>query len=161
MKFKVLPEPAPSVDRIAEIQQAVPLVPDGETSCCVRVMERAGVPSQDRAKEWLTFLRALELVEETDGKYRRLSREPDPETLRAAFLDRVYLAESVITTLAASEDPLDTDAVFERLRERLPQWERLRHTDPDAVWRERIRRILEWACTFRLAERTDGAYTTV
>jgi len=158
MKFKVVPEPAPSIDRIAEVQRAVPLVPDGETSCCVRVMEQAGVPSQDRAKEWLTFLRALELVDETDGEYRRLPREVDPEALRSAFLQRVYLAEEVVATLDAAEEPLAAETVFERLADRLPQWERLRHTDPESVWRERVNRLLEWACTFGLAERVDGAY---
>ena len=156
MKFKVLPEPAPAVDRVAEMQEAVPLVPDEETSCCARLMQRAGVPSQDRAKEWLTFLRALRLVEEDGGQYRRLPHAADPEELREAFLERVYLAADVLGLLADAEEPLDADAVFERVQDRLPQWERLRHTDPEAVWRERIYRILEWAVTLGLAGRADG-----
>ena len=156
MKFKVLPEPAPDVDRVAEMQEAVPLVPDEETSCCARLMKRTGVPSQDRAKEWLTFLRALELVEEEGGQYRRLPHAADPEDLRESFLERVYLAEDVLDLLADAEEPLDSDAVFERVRDRLPQWERLRHTDPTSVWRERVYRILEWAVALDLAERTDG-----
>jgi hypothetical protein len=116
------------------------------------------VGAQDRAKEWLTFLRALRLVEKDGGKYHRLQREADPEQLREAFLERVYLAEDVHDLLAAADEPLDTEAVFERLTDRLPQWERLRHTDPEAVWRERVYRVLEWAVTLGLAERADGGY---
>jgi hypothetical protein len=158
MKFKVLPEPVESVETVAEMQAAVPLVPDEETSCCARVIQRTGVGSQDRAKEWLTFLRALRLVEEDDGKYHRLQRDADPDDLREAFLERVYLAEGVVDLLEAAEDSLDRDAVFDRLTDRLPQWERLRHTDPEAVWHERTYRILEWAVVFGLAERADGGY---
>ncbi|MFT4883609.1 MAG: hypothetical protein ACI8U4_001118 [Natronomonas sp.] len=158
MKFKVLPEPVASVETVAEMQAAVPLVPDEETSCCARVIQRTDVESQDRAKEWLTFLRALRLVEEDDGKYHRLQRDAVPEDLREAFLDRIYLAEDVVDLLDAADDPLDADSVFERLTDRLPQWEQLRHTDPEAVWRERIYRILEWAVVFNLVERADGGY---
>lgn len=150
MKFKVLPEPTADVDRVAEMQAAVPLVPDEETSCCARLMQRAGVPAQDRAKEWLTFLRALRLVEEEGGQYRRLPHAADPEELREAFVERVYLAEDVIELLAEADEPLDSEAVFERVKDRMPQWERLRHTDPEAVWRERVERILEWAVLFDL-----------
>jgi hypothetical protein len=155
MKFKVLPEPVEDVERVAEIQAAVPLVPDEETSCCARLMQRAGVPAQDQAKEWLTFLRALRLVEEDGGKYRRLPHAADPEELREAFVRRVYLAEDVLELLAGADGPLDSEAVFDRVRDRLPQWERHRHTDFEAAWRERVHRILEWAVTFDLAARAD------
>ncbi|QLD90867.1 hypothetical protein HWV07_18185 [Natronomonas salina] len=159
MKFKVLPEPAADVERVAEMQAAVPLVPDEETSCCARLMKRRGVPSQDRAKEWLTFLRALRLVEEDGGQYRRLPHAADPEELREAFRERVYLAEDVLALLADADGPQSSEAVFERVRDRLPQWEQHRHTDADEVWRERVDRLLEWAVTFGLASRTDdGAY---
>lgn len=150
MKFKVVPEPAESVERIAEMQAAVPLVPDEETSCCARLMQRAGVPAQDRAKEWLTFLRALRLVEEDGGQYRRLPHAADPEELRAAFRERVYLAEDVLELLADADEPLAADAVFEGVQDDLPQWEQLRHTDPEAVWRERVERILGWAVLLNL-----------
>jgi hypothetical protein len=158
VKFKVLPEPVDSVETVAEMQAAVPLVPDEETSCCARLMQRTDVSAQDRAKEWLTFLRALRLVEEDDGKYHRLQREADSEELREAFLERIYLAEDVVELLERADEPLDLDAVFEQLTDRLPQWERLRHTDPEAVWRERVYRILEWAVVFEFAERADGGY---
>jgi hypothetical protein len=158
VKFKVLPEPAGSVDAVAEMQAAVPLVPDGETSCCARLVRRTHLGAQDDAKEWLTFLRALELVEETEGEYRRLPHEADPERLRRSFRERVYLAEDVLATLAAADEPLGVDAVFGRLEDRVPQWERLRHTDERGVWRERVRRILEWAVVLGLADRAGGGY---
>jgi hypothetical protein len=158
VKFKVLPAPVESVEAVVDMQAAVPLVPDEETSCCARLMQRTDVSAQDRAKEWLTFLRALRLVEEDGGKYHRLQREADSDALRQAFLERIYLAEDVTELLKAADEPLDLDAVFERLTDRLPQWEQLRHTDPEAVWRERVYRILEWAVTFGFAERADGGY---
>jgi hypothetical protein len=158
VKFKVLPVPVESVEAVVDMQAAVPLVPDEETSCCARLMQRTDVSAQDRAKEWLTFLRALRLVEEDGGKYHRLQREADSDALRQAFLERIYLAEDVTELLKAADEPLDLDAVFERLTDRLPQWEQLRHTDPEAVWRERVYRILEWAVTFGFAERADGGY---
>jgi hypothetical protein len=156
VKFKVLPEPVADVERVAAFQRAVPLVPDEEVSCCVRLMSRTSVASQDRAKEWLTFLRALRLVEVEDGRYRRVQRKPDVETLQEAFLERVYLAEDVLAVLKAADGPLDHGAVFERVADRLPAWERQRHADPEAVWRERVSRLLKWAVAFGLATRADG-----
>lgn len=158
MKFKVLPEPAASVEAIAEMQAAVPLVPDGETTCCARLIRRTDVAAQDAAKEWLTFLRALELVEETEGEYRRLPHEADPGRLRESFRDRVYLAEEALAVLAAADGPLEVDVVFDRLADRVPQWERHRHTDEAEVWHERVRRLLEWAVVLDLAERAEGGY---
>ena len=161
MKFKVLPEPAASIEVIAEMQAAVPLVPDGEESCCARLIRRTDLASQDAAKEWLTFLRALELVEETAGQYRRLPHEADPDRLRASFRDRVYLAEDVLGVVSAADDPLGAGEVFERVSDRVPQWERHRHEDVADVWRQRVRRLLEWAVVLGLAERAEDGYVAV
>jgi hypothetical protein len=158
MRFKVLPEPADSPKAVEEMQAAVPLVPDGETSCCARLMDRTDVASQDRAKEWLTFLRALKLVEETEGKYRRLPVEADPDALRRAFRERVYLADEALSVLSAADGPVEVEAAYERLDDRVPRWEQLRRTDADGVWRERVRRVLEWAVLLGLAERAEGGY---
>lgn len=158
MKFKVLPEPADSIETIAAMQAAVPLVPDGESSCCARLIRRTDVASQDAAKEWLTFLRALELVEETGGEYRRLPHDADPDRLREAFRERIYLAEEALAVLAAADEPVEASTVFDRLADRVPQWERHRHEDAAAVWRERLRRLLEWAVVLDLADRTADGY---
>ena len=158
MKFKVLPPPADSLETVGEVQAAVPMVPDGEESCCARLLRRTDVGSRDAAKEWLTFLRALELVEETAGQYRRLPHEADPDRVRASFRDRVYLAKDVLETVSAADDPLGAGAVFARVSDRVPQWERHRHEDAAGVWRERIRRVLEWAVTLGLLERAEEGY---
>ncbi len=158
VKFKVIPSPPTSLAVVGEMQAAVPLVPDREESCCARLMSRTDVSAQDRAKEWLTFLRALELVEEVDGGYRRLPADPDPAGMRAAFRERLYLVDDVLAVLEDADGPLDHEAVFERVKGRLPQWERLRHGDPEAVWRERVWRLLEWAVLLDLAARRNGGY---
>ena len=158
MRFKILPEPADSLKAVEEMQAAVPLVPDDETSCCARLMDRTDVAAQDRAKEWLTFLRALELIEETGGKYRRLPVEADPDALRRAFRGRVYLADEALFVLSAVDGPVGVEAVYERLDGRVPRWEQLRRTDADGVWRERVRRVLEWAVLLGLAERAEAGY---
>jgi len=158
VKFKILPASPDSLETVADVQAAVPLVPDGESSCCARLIRRTGVASQDAATEWLTFLRALDLVEETEGRYRRLPHEADPERLRAAFRDRVYLAEEVLAVLSAADDPIVAGEVFARLADRVPQWERHRHEDAADVWRERVRRLLEWAVVLELAERAEDGY---
>ena len=157
MKFKVLP-PADSIETIGEVQAAVPLVPDGEEACCARLMRRTAVASRDAAKEWLSFLRALELVEETAGQYRRLPQEADPDRVRASFRDRVYLAEDALGVVSAADDPLGPGEVFARVSERVPQWERHRHEDAADVWRERVRRLLEWSVTLGLLEWTEEGY---
>ena len=158
MKFKVLPPPADSLETVSEVQAAVPLVPDGEESCCARLLRRTDVASRDAAKEWLTFLRALELVEETAGQYRRLPQEADPDRVRASFRDRVYLAEDVLNVVSAADDPLGAGEVFARVSDRVPQWERHRLEDAADVWRGRVRRLLEWAVTLGLLEWAEEGY---
>lgn len=158
MKFKIVPGPPDSLEGLSEMHTAVPIVPDDEPSCCARLLQRTGVGSQDRAKEWLTFLRALELVNETGGKYHRIQRDSGIDALQKSFRERVYLVDDVLSVLSAADEPLDSAAVFERVEDRLPHWERLRHTDPEAVWRERVRRLLEWAVLFEMVERVDGGY---
>ena len=117
MKFKVLPEPA-SVETIAETQAAVPLVPDREVSCCARLVDRTDVGARDAAVEWLTFLRALELVEEVDGRYRRLPHEADPGRLRRSFRERVYLADDALAVLAAADGLVGAGAQHARVVQR-------------------------------------------
>lgn len=155
MRFKVVP-PARGLETLRAAHRAVPLVPGSVEDCCARVMARAGVPARDEAREWLTFLRALELAEETETGYRRSRAEPEPEPLAAAFRDRVYGAAEVLAVLSAAEDRVSVDQVAERVP--VPDWERRRHQDPEAVWRERIERLLGWAVALDLAERSGEGY---
>lgn len=158
MRFKVLP-PAP--DALADLEAvhgAVPLVPDDEESCCARLVADAEVPSQDEAREWLTFLRALGLAEEGQRGYSRVRTEPDREALADAFRENVYAVDETLDALAGADGPLSAGAVFERLRDRVPAWERRRDAEWREVWRERVERLLEWAVLFGLVEREAGGY---
>ncbi len=150
--------PAPdSLDRLHEVRAAVSLTPDPETTCCVRLVDRADVPARDEARTWLTFLRALALVEETERGYARTRDDPDPETLRDRYLDGVYGARELSAVLEA-EGPLDADAAFERFREHVPEYERHRSDEWEPVWRERVGRLLEWGTLLGAVEHTTTGY---
>ncbi|MFH5800017.1 hypothetical protein [Haladaptatus sp. CMAA 1911] len=158
MKFKPVPKTPEDLDFLSDVQRAVPLVPGTEDDCCARLMRRIGFQSRDTARTWLTFLRALELAEETESGFVRLRRDPDEEKLSEAFRTRVYGVSTVLDALPEDE-PLDSDAVFEEFSEEIPMWER--HKDPtrvDEVWRERVENMLEWAVLLGLAERSDDGY---
>ncbi|MFB6302033.1 MAG: hypothetical protein ABEH78_04145 [Haloferacaceae archaeon] len=157
MRFKRVPDPPGDVERLDRARLAVPLVPDAEADCCARLRDRCDLPDRDAARAWLTFLRALGLVERTERGYRRTRPAPDEAARRAAFRDRVYGAREALDAVAA-DGPLTAGEVFDRLRERVPAWERARDTDWTASWRERTRRLLDWAALLGLAERTDEGY---
>lgn len=169
MRFKVVPrlpdeardEPVVALDLLSRAGDAVPLVPKSEDDCCMRVVNAGVVGARDDASEWLTFCRALELVAESDRGYHRVRNAPDPTTeagraaLAERFRERVFGAEHVLAALADAEDGLTADAAFERFRDRIPNWERRRHTDPERVWRDRVEHLLDWAVVLGLA-RWDG-----
>jgi len=158
VKFKLLPEPPASLDRVAEAQRAVPLVPGSEDDCCARLMRRVGFQTRDVARTWLTFLRAVELARETDSGFVREHAEPTPEHLRDAFERRVYGAGEVLASLD-DEEPTSVDDAFEGFESRVPVWETHRAAaDWRDVWRERVERILGWAVLLDLATERDGGY---
>ena len=157
MRFKLVPAAPERLDRVEEAQRAVPLVPGTEDDCCARLMRRLDFPSRDVARTWLTFLRALELAEEREAGFVRLSQEPTLDHLRTAFRERVYGAREVLDVLGS--EPSDADAVFERFEERVPEWEH--YKDPAGwrqTWRERVGHLLEWLVLLDLAVRTDDGY---
>ncbi|WP_266078318.1 hypothetical protein [Haladaptatus caseinilyticus] len=161
MKFKLVPEAPAEFGFVADAQRAVPLVPGTEDDCCARLMNRLDFPSRDVARTWLTFLRALELAEETQSGYARLRRDPNRDELAEAFESRVYGVSTVLSVLD-EHGPLTEQAVFERFREEIPTWER--HKDPtrvESVWRERVGNILDWSVLFGLAEHVNGEYRRV
>ncbi|WP_254824512.1 hypothetical protein [Haloglomus halophilum] len=169
MRFKVVPalpdavrdEPAVALDLLARTRDAVPLVPKSEDDCCMRVVSAGVVGGRDTASEWLTFARALELVAESDRGYHRVRDAPDPtdDEGRAAlgerFGERVFGAEELLAALADADGGLTADAAFDRFRDRIPNWERRRHTDPEQVWRDRVEHLLDWAVVLGRA-RWDG-----
>lgn len=176
MRFKLFPDPPADLDAVADAQRAVPLVPDGEDDCCERLLRRLDLPTRDVARTWLTFLRALELVEETDSGFKRRRIEPTPDRLRAAFRERVFAAEEALAALReatggsgtdrergegrdAAGRGLTADETFDRLRERIPTWERQKNpTEWESIWRGRTADLLEWFVLLGLAERDGERY---
>lgn len=158
MRLKPLPEPPADLSAVADAQSAVPLVPGSENDCCARLMRREGYQSRDVARTWLTFLRALELAEETDSGFRRTEREPTRENVRESFRERVFGASETVDVLRESDEPLTAEQVFERLRETVPGWERERRSSWVDHWQERTENLLDWLVLLDLADRENGGY---
>lgn len=158
VQFKVVPEAPDSLEFVERAQLAVPLVPGSEGDCCARLMDRTGLDARDAAREWLTFLRAVGLVEAGERGFSRVDRIPCRPMLAEAFRERIFAVEDVLATLGEVDEPLDDQEVFARVRDRVPPWERNRHTDWADVWSGRVRRILAWAVLLDLAERANGGY---
>ncbi len=160
-RFKPVPPAPDDLAAVAAAREAVPLVPGTEIDCCGRIQSALGLAARDDARTWLTFLRALGLVRETDAGFVRV-REGDAgdgDALAAAFRERVFGAREVLAALDDADGPLSADGAFERVRGMVPEWERRR--DPagwEDRWRERVRRLLAWAALLGLAERIDGGY---
>jgi hypothetical protein len=152
VRLKAVPEPADNVATLAAAQRAVPRVPGTETDCCARIAERLGV-GRDHARTWLTFLRALELVERTDSGFVRAERDPEAAATRKAFRERVFGARE--TLAAVADGPVTVEDAFQRVAEAVPAWERDRRGDWRAHWRERTARLLAWAVLLDLAA-ADG-----
>lgn len=159
MRLKPVPPAPDSLDEVATIRRAVPVTPGSEMDCCQRLMTRGGVSAQDDAREWLTFLRALGMAEETaDGGFVR-TRDPatDREAIANRFHEHVYGVREILTILS-DRGPLPPEEVFDAYRPSIPTWERHRHEAWERIWRERVERILDWAVLLDLAQRTDGCY---
>lgn len=158
MKFKLVPEPPSTLDFVADAQRAVPLVPGSEDDCCARLMRRLDFESRDVARTWLTFLRAVELADETDdGSFVRRRTDPTEAHLRDAFHRRVYGASDVVALL--DDDPKTVAEVFEGFEDRVPVWEHHRAAENwRDVWTERVGRLLDWAVLLGFAVRRDGGY---
>ncbi|MFB6159918.1 MAG: hypothetical protein ABEJ61_01940 [Haloferacaceae archaeon] len=153
MKFKRIPDPPADRAGVERAREAVSRVPDPEADCCRRIAARLDLP-RDEGRAWLALLRALGLVERTANGYRRTDADPSPAALRRAFRERVYGAADALAALA--DGPLAADAVADELA--VPAWERRRTSDPEAAWRERTRRLLDWLVLLGLAERTPDGY---
>jgi hypothetical protein len=153
VKFKPVPDPPAEFAFVERAQRAVPLVPGDEDDCCARLLGRLDLHSRDVARTWLTFLRALELAEETPSGYRRTDVEPTVPGCRAALLDRVFAAAAVRDALDPNE-PRSAADVFAAVRETVPAWER--HKNPsrwESVWRDRVADRLGWLALLAAAER--------
>lgn len=157
MRYKVVP-PVRDVEFCYEAADLLPLVPGSVEDCCARLRDGTDLPSRDLAREMLTFLEALGLVAETERGYHRVRDQPDRAALAQAYRNRVFGVAEVLDALRAAEGPLTPDEAFDALREDVPEWERARHPDWEAVWRDRTRRLLDWTVEFGLARATDEGY---
>lgn len=153
MRYKVVPA-VRDRDFLETAQRAVPLVPGTVEDCCLRIVDETAAPARDAAREYLTFLQALELVEETPHGFRRRRVEFGAVDLGDAFERRVFGASELLDAVR-DEESLTVDEAFAAVRGRVPDWERDRHTDWEAEWRERTERLLAWSVVFGLATR-DG-----
>lgn len=151
MLAKRLPPAPASLDAVGRARDAVGRVPDPEADCCARVGDALGV-DRATARDWLTLLRALGLVERTPDGYRRT--DDDSGDLRERFRDGVYGASEALAAL--DEETRSAAAVAERVRQ--PAWERRRSVDPERAWRERTERLLSWLARLGAAERVDGGW---
>jgi len=159
MRYKTAPGPVElvGVDALGSTHSALPLVPETVDDCCARVVERTAVPSRDDAREWITFLEALGLAEETSRGYRRVRGTLAPEALAEPFTENVFAVAELLSALETGESQSVGEA-FDTLRPTIPEWERDRHADWEAVWTDRVERLLAWAAAFGLAVREDGRY---
>lgn len=155
MRVKSVPASPESLDSLETIRKAVPLVPESEASCCDRLASRTGVDPES-ARDWLTFLKGLGLAREGETGFHRVPEEP--EDVGEALVAGVYGAREVEAILYGSGRALTGQEVFERF-EAIPRWERHHHRDPEAVWRERVERLLGWLVLVGRAEHAGGGYT--
>ncbi|MDQ2072900.1 hypothetical protein ACODNH_05220 [Haloarcula sp. NS06] len=155
MRYKVAP-PARSRSFLETAREALPLVPDSEADCCRAIQMATDVSDRETAQKYLVFLQALGLVAESERGYYRTREDFDRTDLATTFKKSVFGVDVLLAAL--SSEPRDSDAAFGALRAEIPRWERERHTDWEAVWRERTVNLLEWAVLFGLAEKTDDGY---
>lgn len=160
VKRKPVP-PAPGTDsalaRVEAVRRAVPLVPKPEDDCCRRLIDRADVSDRGTASAWLVFLSSLGLVDDTGSGYARTQDDADQSDLTDRFLANVFLVQRVVDALDA--DTAQTpETVFEQVRDRIPRWERSKRDNWETFWTDRVKRRLDWAVVFGLAECTEDGY---
>ena len=158
MRLKPVPEPPTDLDALREYRRAVPLVPGDTDDCCARLVRRCDLPDRQSANDWLAFLRALGLVEETSRGFVRADAEPTPERVREGLRDGVLFVPEALDALrdASAADPLTAADLFAATRERVPRHDRARDPDWEATWRDRAARLLGWLALVDLATPAEG-----
>jgi len=153
MRLKPVPGPPADLDALREYQRAVPLVPGDTDDCCARLRRRCDLPDRQTANDWLAFLRALDLVEETSRGFVRADVEPTPERVRGGLREAVLLVPEALAMLdaASPDDPLTAADLFAATRDRVPRHDRARDPDWEATWRDRAARLLGWLALVDLA----------
>jgi len=156
MRFKWVVEPPDSLAAVADAQRAIPLVPASEADCLRRLVDRTDIDDREGASEWLTFLRALGLVDRTASGYRRERVDLTTDELVDRLREGIYGARELGDRLAAADEPLSVDDLDDVVD--LPTWERHHHADPERVRRQRLRRLAEWFVLCGIAKRSAAGY---
>lgn len=156
MRVKPVPEAPAELGVVAAAQRAVPLVPGSEADCCALIMDRLDLAGRDAARTWLTFLRGLGFVRETDRGFVRTREPVDRASLASGLTAGVFGARELRGALDA--EPLTPGEAFGVIRPLVPRWERARDPGWEATWRERTDRLLEWLVLAGLAARAEGGY---
>jgi len=156
MRYKVAP-PARPVSFLRTARGALSPLPDPEADCCRAIRTACDLDDRETARGYLVFMQALGLVAESERGYHRTQAEFEAVDLADGFRRRVFLADAVLDALDA--EPRDVDALFAAVADEVPPWERQRHADWAATWRERVRRLAEWAVELELGTSTPDGYT--
>lgn len=155
MRTKAVPGPV-SMDALVDAQRAVPLVPEPTDDCCGHLQARGPATTRDSARDWIAFLAALDLLAEGERGYQRYRVDPTDEPLAERFRERVYGVKEAIAVL--EEGATTVEGIFEATRSMVPTWERNRHPDWEATWRDRTERLLAWAVLFGLCSREGDRF---
>jgi len=159
MRFKWVVEPPATLDAVADAQRAIPLVPASEADCLRRLVDRTDetvIDDREDAREWLTFLRAIGLVNRTPSGYRRERIELSAGELVDRLHDGIYGARELYDRLEAADEPLSVGDLAETVD--LPTWEQHHHANPERVRRQRLRRLAEWFVLNGVTEQTADGY---
>jgi hypothetical protein len=155
MRYKVAPPPR-SLSFLAAVRDAVPLVPEAESDCCLAIQRATGVEDRERAREYLTFVRALGLVTESQRGYHRTQDPVEPEHLATPFRQQVFLVAELADALETG--PMRPEDAFEAVRDTVPRWERERRSDWERDWQTRVEHLLGWGVEFGLFAVADGQF---
>lgn len=158
VKRKPVPTPPATRDALEAYQRALPLVPGSEDDCCARLQSHADVADRSSAGEWLDFLCALGLAQETETGFVRTRDDPESVDLATNFRAGVVLADEVLDVLETVDGGQTADDLFDAVREDVPRWERQKRDDWQAVWRARTHRLCEWAVLLGLTEKRSDGY---
>jgi hypothetical protein len=156
MRTKPVP-PVRGLAGLRAVREALPLVPGSTDDCCRRLIERADVPDRNSARSWLAFLVAVGAAARDGDAYYRGTEMPETAALAASFRENVFGVTEVLDALSAAGS-LTADAVFQRTRSVVPQWERNRDPEWESTWRDRTERLLAWAVVFDIVRKTDDGY---
>lgn len=107
-----------------------------------------------------TSEQAESVGERTEPASERTESASDDDQLRAVVADAlrndVVGASAVLS--AIDDEPCDVDDAFDAVRPAIPEWERRRSHDWEAVWRERVEALLQWWTLLGAARRTESGY---